>query len=44
MRVRVAFLLDCPLILSLIKHRGVGAFFNKKKKKKKKRSQTEEAS
>ena len=25
-RVRVAFLPDCPLILSLLKHRGVGAF------------------
>ena len=28
--VRVVFLLDCPLILSLLKHKGVGAFFNKK--------------
>ena len=27
-RVRVAFLRDCPLILSLLKHRGVGAFLN----------------
>ena len=26
--VRVAFLLDCPLVLSLLKHRGVGAFLN----------------
>ena len=24
--VRVVFLLDCPLILSLLKHRDVGAF------------------
>ena len=30
MRVRVVFLSDCPLILSLLKHRGVDAFFNKK--------------
>ena len=27
MGVRVVFLLDCPLILSLLKHRGVRAFF-----------------
>ena len=27
-RVRVAFLRDCLLILSLFKHRGVGAFLN----------------
>ena len=26
--VKVAFLLDCPLVLSLLKHRGVGAFLN----------------
>ena len=26
--IRVVFLLDCPLILSLFKHRDVGAFFN----------------
>ena len=26
--VRVVFLPDCPLILSLLKHRGVGAFSN----------------
>ena len=26
--VRVAFLPDCPLILSLHKHRGVGVFLN----------------
>ena len=30
MRVRVVFLSDCPLILSLLKHRGVDAFLNKK--------------
>ena len=28
MGVRIAFLSDCPLILSLLKHRGVGAFLN----------------
>ena len=28
--VRVAFLLDCPLVLSLLKHRGVRAFLNLK--------------
>ena len=28
MEVRVAFLPECPLILSLLKHRGVGAFLN----------------
>ena len=27
---RVVFLLDYPLVLSLLKHRGVGAFLNKK--------------
>ena len=26
--VRVVFLSDCPLILSLLKHRDVGAFLN----------------
>ena len=26
--VRVVFLSDCPLLLSLLKHRSVGAFFN----------------
>ena len=26
--VRVAFLSECPLVLSLLKHRGVGAFLN----------------
>ena len=31
MRVRVAFLSDCPLVLSLLKHKGVDAFLNKKK-------------
>ena len=29
--VRVIFLLDYPLILSLLKYRSIGAFFNKKK-------------
>ena len=28
--VRVVFLPDCPLVLSVLKHRGVGAFLNKK--------------
>ena len=28
--VKVVFLPDCPLVLSLLKHKGVGAFFNKK--------------
>ena len=28
--VRVVFLLDCPLVLSLLKHRSVGVFLNKK--------------
>ena len=27
-RVRVTFLQGCPLILSLLKHKGVGAFLN----------------
>ena len=26
MGIRVAFLLNCPLVLSLLKHKGVGAF------------------
>ena len=26
--VRVVFLPDCPLVLSLLKHRGVGVFLN----------------
>ena len=26
--VRVVFLLDCPLVLSLFNHKGVGAFLN----------------
>ena len=30
MGVKVAFLLDYPLIFSLLKYRGVGAFLNKK--------------
>ena len=30
MGVTVAFLPECPLILSLLKHRDVGAFLNKK--------------
>ena len=29
-RFRVVFLPDCPLILSLFKHRGIGAFLNQK--------------
>ena len=29
-RVRVVFLPDCPLVLCLLKHRGVGVFLNKK--------------
>ena len=35
MRVRFVFLLDCLLVLSLIKYKDVGAFLNKKKRKKK---------
>ena len=31
MGVRVVFLLDCPSVLSLLKHRSVGTFLNKKK-------------
>ena len=30
MRVRVVFLSDCPLVLSLFKDRGKGTFLNKK--------------
>ena len=30
MSVRVAFLSDCPLVLSLLKYKGIGAFLNKK--------------
>ena len=26
--VKVTFLPECPLVLSLLKHRGVGAFLN----------------
>ena len=33
MGVRVIFLPDCSLILSLVKHKDVRAFLNKKKKK-----------
>ena len=29
-RVRVVFLPDCPLVLFLLKYKGVGAFLNKK--------------
>ena len=32
MGVKVVFLANCPLVLSLLKHRGVEAFLNKKKK------------
>ena len=32
-RVRVVFLPNCPLVLSLLKHRSIGAFFNQKKKR-----------
>ena len=31
MGVRVVFLPDCPLVLSLLKRRGVRAFWTKKK-------------
>ena len=34
MQVRYVFLLDYHLVLSLLKPRGVGVFYNKKKKKK----------
>ena len=30
MGIRVAFLPECPLILSLLKYRGAGAFLNQK--------------
>ena len=30
MEVRVIFLPNCPLVLSLLKYRGVGVFLNKK--------------
>ena len=33
--VRVVFLLDCPLVLFLLKYKGVGAFLNKKNEKSK---------
>ena len=36
-KVRVVFLPDCPLILSLFKHRDVGAFLKKKKEDPKQR-------
>ena len=36
MGVKVVFLPDYLLVLSLLKHMGTGAFFNLKKKKKKK--------
>ena len=32
MEVNVVFLLDCSLVLSLLKHRSVGAFLNQKMK------------
>ena len=32
--VIVVFLLYCPLVLSLLKHRSIGTFLNQKKKKK----------
>ena len=34
MGVRVVFLPDCPLVLSLLKRRSVGVFWTQKKKKK----------
>ena len=44
MGVKVVFLPDYLLVLSLLKHMGIGAFFNFKKKEKEKRgSQTGEA-
>ena len=33
--VRVIFLPDCPLVLFLLKYKGVGAFLNKKNKESK---------
>ena len=38
MRVRVVFLPDCPLILSLFKHRDIRAFLNIKMKNPNKKS------
>ena len=38
MRVRVVFLPDCPLVLSLLKHRGVRAFLNQKMRNPNRRS------
>ena len=38
MGVRVVFLPDCPLVLSLLKHRGIGAFLNIKMRNPNKRS------
>ena len=29
--IKVIFLLDCPLVLSLLKYKGVGTFLNQKK-------------
>ena len=29
-RVRVAFLSDCTLVLSILKYKGIGSFLNKK--------------
>ena len=44
MGVKVVFLPDYLLVLFLLKHMGIGAFFNLKKKEKEKRgSQTGEA-
>ena len=28
--IRIGFLSDCPLVLSLLKHKNVGSFLNKK--------------
>ena len=33
--VKVIFFPDCPLVLSLLKHRGIGVFLNQKNKKSK---------
>ena len=30
MVITIVYLLNCPLVLSLLKYRDVGAFFNKK--------------
>ena len=43
MGIKVVFLQNCHLLLSLLKHRGVGVFLKKKKGKKKREIQTEEA-